>query len=280
MLLDRLVQRVEDASTDISSGDISSAKDTFQQVYAAVDERFFFLVDCFPPEVAFELSFGLFSQWNPKELPVEPMLPRFSSVPTSPEEAEAPTSTSLHPLDPVEEESAEPSLPETAATSTESVISKTPTPSIHCPPEEIHLDEKANGKTEYPDEKTAPPTSPPASVLNTEASIENGSSSSHITGDGTDPNLMAMAPLFYGISCLLACVNPRQTNSHSFLVEALYTYTGSDNTDMDLEPGDRIAVIATPESGWWIGKQLTEARDVPGKTTFPSNYVTLLRGLD
>lgn len=49
---------------------------------------------------------------------------------------------------------------------------------------------------------------------------------------------------------------------------------------MDLEVGDRIAVIATPESGWWIGKQLNEERDIPGHTTFPSNYVRLLRNLD
>lgn len=49
---------------------------------------------------------------------------------------------------------------------------------------------------------------------------------------------------------------------------------------MDLEVGDRIAVIATPESGWWIGKQLTDERDVLGRNTFPSNYVVLLEGFD
>lgn len=49
---------------------------------------------------------------------------------------------------------------------------------------------------------------------------------------------------------------------------------------MDMEVGDRIAVIATPESGWWIGKQLSEERDLPGRNTFPSNYVGLLHSLD
>jgi hypothetical protein len=65
-----------------------------------------------------------------------------------------------------------------------------------------------------------------------------------------------------------------------FLVEALHPYKATETSDMDLEVGDRIAVIATPESGWWIGKQLNEERDVPGRTTFPSNYVRLLRNLD
>lgn len=119
-------------------------------------------------------------------------------MPTSPEEAEAPTTTTLHPLDPVEEESAEPSLPETAATSSESVISKTPTPSVLGPPEDVYVDEKASLKNGYLDEKAVPPLPSSASVLNPEQSVENVSSSSHGAGDATDPNLLAMAPLFYG----------------------------------------------------------------------------------
>ena len=70
------------------------------------------------------------------------------------------------------------------------------------------------------------------------------------------------------------------TLSFTSTVEAQYSYRGAEASDMDLEPGDLIAVLATPETGWWIGKQLTEERDIPGKTIFPSNYVVLSSLLD
>jgi len=58
-------------------------------------------------------------------------------------------------------------------------------------------------------------------------------------------------------------------------VKALYDYQATIDEEFDFQSGDIIAVTATPEDGWWSGELLDEMRRVPGKTIFPSNFVSL-----
>jgi hypothetical protein len=58
-------------------------------------------------------------------------------------------------------------------------------------------------------------------------------------------------------------------------VKALYDYNATIPEEFDFQQGDIIAVTATPEDGWWSGELLDEARRVPGRHIFPSNFVHL-----
>ena len=60
------------------------------------------------------------------------------------------------------------------------------------------------------------------------------------------------------------------------VVKALYDYTATIDEEFDFQAGDVIAVTTTPEDGWWYGWLLDEARRVPGRNVFPSNFVGLL----
>ncbi|KAH7334812.1 hypothetical protein B0J17DRAFT_617913 [Rhizoctonia solani] len=60
-----------------------------------------------------------------------------------------------------------------------------------------------------------------------------------------------------------------------FYVKAMYNYTASIDEEFDFQEGDIIAVTSTPEDGWWHGVLLDDTRRVPGRTVFPSNFVTL-----
>ncbi|TIC10351.1 hypothetical protein E3Q10_02841 [Wallemia mellicola] len=60
-----------------------------------------------------------------------------------------------------------------------------------------------------------------------------------------------------------------------FHVKALYDYQAQTAEEFDFKAGDVIAVFKTPEDGWWTGQLLNESRYVPGKTLFPSNFVSL-----
>ncbi|GJJ08525.1 hypothetical protein Clacol_002743 [Clathrus columnatus] len=60
-----------------------------------------------------------------------------------------------------------------------------------------------------------------------------------------------------------------------FYVKALYDYQATIDEEFDFQAGDIIAVTATPEDGWWSGELLDEKRRIPGKTVFPSNFVSL-----
>ncbi|KAG8914244.1 hypothetical protein FRC00_000243 [Tulasnella sp. 408] len=60
-----------------------------------------------------------------------------------------------------------------------------------------------------------------------------------------------------------------------FYVKALYDYKATTTEEFDLQPGDIIAVTATPDDGWWSGMLLDETRRIPGRTVFPSNFVCL-----
>ncbi|KAI0031970.1 hypothetical protein K488DRAFT_50908 [Vararia minispora EC-137] len=60
-----------------------------------------------------------------------------------------------------------------------------------------------------------------------------------------------------------------------FYVKALYDYNATIPEEFDFQQGDIIAVTATPEDGWWSGELLDEARRVPGRHIFPSNFVHL-----
>ncbi|GHJ85678.1 hypothetical protein NliqN6_2080 [Naganishia liquefaciens] len=57
--------------------------------------------------------------------------------------------------------------------------------------------------------------------------------------------------------------------------KALYDYQAQSGAEFDFQEGDIIAVTATPPDGWWSGELLDEARRLPGRTDFPSNFVTL-----
>lgn len=60
-----------------------------------------------------------------------------------------------------------------------------------------------------------------------------------------------------------------------FYVRALYDYKATIDEEFDFQAGDIIAVTATPEDGWWTGELLDDSRRIPGKNTFPSNFVCL-----
>ncbi|CEL52687.1 Cell division control protein 15 OS=Schizosaccharomyces pombe (strain 972 / ATCC 24843) GN=cdc15 PE=1 SV=2 [Rhizoctonia solani AG-1 IB] len=60
-----------------------------------------------------------------------------------------------------------------------------------------------------------------------------------------------------------------------FYVKAMYNYTATIEEEFDFQEGDIIAVTSTPEDGWWHGVLLDDTRRVPGRTVFPSNFVTL-----
>jgi len=60
-----------------------------------------------------------------------------------------------------------------------------------------------------------------------------------------------------------------------FYVKALYDYNATIDEEFDFQTNDIIAVTATPEDGWWSGVLLDDARRVPGRTVFPSNFVCL-----
>ncbi|EJT46207.1 hypothetical protein A1Q1_05164 [Trichosporon asahii var. asahii CBS 2479] len=60
-----------------------------------------------------------------------------------------------------------------------------------------------------------------------------------------------------------------------FYVRALYDYTAQSSAEFDFQSGDIIAVTDTPEDGWWSGELLDEARRIPGRNDFPSNFVCL-----
>jgi hypothetical protein len=59
------------------------------------------------------------------------------------------------------------------------------------------------------------------------------------------------------------------------LVKALYDYTATIEEEFDFQAGDVIAVLATPDDGWWQGILLDDSRRQPGRTVFPSNFVCL-----
>lgn len=291
-MIARFVERVQATWTSLSQREVFSGKDTLAQVLAAVDERVFYLVDCYPPESTTELSFGLYSQWVPKEWPTEPLLPKLASSATLPLPPQDVVDRTNVPLTPVPEEE-DSILLSTTTTSSESVISTTPTPSLPNSVDDLRNellkelgdlgDPNATKSPEGPgaalpaltkpdtpslDSSSVPPDSPllPASPTKT-AIPEPTTALEHL----------ALAPLFYGTFVMFCAISP---DFSTLSVEVLHAFKATEKSDMDMEVGDRIAVIATPESGWWIGKQLSEERDLPGRNTFPSNYVGLLHSLD
>jgi hypothetical protein len=71
-------------------------------------------------------------------------------------------------------------------------------------------------------------------------------------------------------------LNSRPHNlTDSSIVKAMYNYTATIEEEFDFQEGDIIAVTSTPEDGWWHGVLLDDTRRVPGRTVFPSNFVTL-----
>ena len=59
------------------------------------------------------------------------------------------------------------------------------------------------------------------------------------------------------------------------LVKALHDYTATIDEEFDFEAGDVIAVLSTPDDGWWQGVLVDDSRRQPGRTVFPSNFVCL-----
>ncbi|KAF5365979.1 hypothetical protein D9758_006670 [Tetrapyrgos nigripes] len=60
-----------------------------------------------------------------------------------------------------------------------------------------------------------------------------------------------------------------------FYVEAMYDYTATIDEEFSFQAGDIIAVTDIPPDGWWSGELLDEARRIPGRNVFPSNFVRL-----
>ncbi|CAK5266131.1 unnamed protein product [Mycena citricolor] len=60
-----------------------------------------------------------------------------------------------------------------------------------------------------------------------------------------------------------------------FYVRALFDYRATIEEEFDFQEGDIIAVTETPEDGWWHGELLDDARRVPGKSVFPSNFTVM-----
>ena len=76
----------------------------------------------------------------------------------------------------------------------------------------------------------------------------------------------------------MVCPSFSISSLHTFnldAVRALYDYNATIDEEFDFQAGDIIAVAATPEDGWWSGVLLDDARRVPGRTVFPSNFVCL-----
>jgi hypothetical protein len=94
----------------------------------------------------------------------------------------------------------------------------------------------------------------------------------HFLEDGT-------GVLFYGLSLYFFFFTgwlQVSANLNNFAtVKALYDYTATIDEEFDFQTGDIIAVTATPEDGWWSGVLLDDARRIPGKHLFPSNFVSL-----
>jgi len=59
-----------------------------------------------------------------------------------------------------------------------------------------------------------------------------------------------------------------------FYVKALFDYKPTLDEEMKFEAGDVIAVISRPEDGWWKGVLLDESHRVPGRLTFPMNFIS------
>jgi len=179
---------VEETWTNLTQTEVFTAKDTLARVLSAVDERVFHLVDCYPAECTAELSFGLYSQWAPKEWPTEPLLPKLSSTTTSPVSVR-PSGISL---EVVEEEQRD--GPDGIATSSESVISQTPTPSVF-------------SSSHHHGSPAADPSGPALSPHSHQQSISSQTTASTVENPNTSevPILeqLAMAPLFYGTSLAL-----------------------------------------------------------------------------
>ena len=68
---------------------------------------------------------------------------------------------------------------------------------------------------------------------------------------------------------------PQANIEYPFQVKALYDYTATIEEEFDFQAGDVIAVLATPDDGWWQGILLDDSRRQPGRTVFPSNFVCL-----
>jgi hypothetical protein len=54
----------------------------------------------------------------------------------------------------------------------------------------------------------------------------------------------------------------------------LYDYRATIDEEFDFQANDIIAVTSTPDDGWWTGMLLDDTRRIPGRTVFPSNFVT------
>jgi hypothetical protein len=66
-------------------------------------------------------------------------------------------------------------------------------------------------------------------------------------------------------------ITPRFKNDEDFVVTVLYPYQQQDMKQLTLRQHERIKVIQTHESGWWIGEN--SAKEVG---LFPANYVQRL----
>lgn len=217
-MIARFVERVQATWTNLSQREVFSAKDTLAHVLAAVDERVFYLVDCYPPESTTELSFGLYSQWVPKEWPTEPLLPKLvSSTTLPPQEVVDRSNVPLTPV-PEEEDSILPSMTSMAS---ESVISTTPTPSVTNSVEDLknelltelgglndlNANKSPEGPGASPPDRSEPKTpSVETSSVPPDSPLLPSSPTQTVTQEPTTVlEHLALAPLFYGTLGYILC---------------------------------------------------------------------------
>ncbi|KAF9523616.1 hypothetical protein CPB83DRAFT_775169 [Crepidotus variabilis] len=119
-----------------------------------------------------------------------------------------------------------------------------------------------------------PPTSAPATGRSLHQNSDVISPSSSSTSSRSLPRPPGKA-LFYGKNRLFSTFFITVINL-LIPVKALYDYKATDDTEFDFQVGDIIAVMSTPEDGWWSGELLDEARREESRHIFPSNFVSLL----
>ncbi|KAF7292210.1 SH3-domain-containing protein [Mycena indigotica] len=105
------------------------------------------------------------------------------------------------------------------------------------------------------------------------------SASAPTTGLGTSPTPPIGGPVSAPLTPLPADDTDAETRSDGepilFYVQAHTAYAAATPTELDLEPGDIVAVTATPADGWWAGALLDERRKEEGRRLFPSGCVEL-----
>lgn len=127
---------------------------------------------------------------------------------------------------------------------------------------------------------SSPPTSPPSIPPPATPSASSSSAAKNNRVSQPLPVLPSGGPSYFRSQSPPPPLPQRENNTLDpnkvlFYVKALYDYQATIEEEFDFQAGDVIAVIATPDDGWWSGELLDENRRVQGRHVFPSNFVCL-----